>query len=105
MTPKDPGSNNKPGALRGKRRATLANLARVGHPAASRTSPASGRGFSLNRACGSADYVEDAFGLGEHRYMAAVEFVGSCIHALGNEALHVGMDGAIVLTDDVPTGL
>src|SRR5258708_5568461 len=37
--------------------------------------------------------------------MAAVDFISGCIHALGEEALQVRMDGAIVLGDDVPAWL
>ena len=33
---------------------------------------------SRNSGCGGTDYLDDAFRLGEHRHMAAVEFVGGC---------------------------
>src|ERR1700722_7862716 len=37
--------------------------------------------------------------------MAAVELVGGCAHALGHSALQIGVDGAVVLGDDVPAWL
>src|SRR5215469_4439325 len=61
-------------------------------------------GSVSNGVCGGADYVEDAFRLGEHRHMAAVEFVGGCAHALGHSALQIGLNGAVILGDDVPAG-
>src|SRR5215470_10407429 len=68
-------------------------------------SPSCCCGSVSNGVCGGADYVEDAFRLGEHRHMAAVEFVGGCAHALGHSALQIGLNGAVILGDDVPAGL
>src|SRR5215469_11681870 len=62
-------------------------------------------GSVSNGVCGGADYVEDAFRLGEHRHMAAVEFIGGCAHALGHCALQIGMYGAVLFADDVPARL
>src|SRR6266404_3066169 len=59
------------------------------------TSSACCRGSSLNSVCGGTDYVGDAFRLGKHWHMAAVELVGGCIHALGKEALQIRMNGAV----------
>src|SRR5713101_7968447 len=54
--------------------------------------------------CGS-NHVDDAFGLGEHRHMAAVELIGGCAHALGHGALQIGMHGVVFFADDVPAWL
>jgi hypothetical protein len=63
-----------------------------------------GRGF-LNGGDGGADDVEDAVGLGEHRDVAAVEFVGGGAHALGRGAFEFGVDGVVAGGDDVPARL
>src|SRR5215831_220549 len=62
-------------------------------------------GSLCNSACGGTDYVEDAFRLRKHRHMAAVKLVGGCAHAFGEKALQVGVNRAVFLADDVPTGL
>src|SRR5580704_10290679 len=59
----------------------------------------------LNGLCCGTDYVEDAFRLGEHRHMAAVEFVDGGAHALGHSALQIGMNRVVLFTDNVPSGL
>ena len=40
--------------------------------------------------------------MGEHRHMAAVELVRGCTHALGEKALQIGMNRAVLFADDVP---
>ena len=51
------------------------------------------------------NHVQDAFRLGEHRHVAAVEFVGGCAHTLRKEAFQIGLNRAVFLADDVPAGL
>src|SRR6266446_4480118 len=60
---------------------------------------------SLNRFHCCANHVNDAFRLGEHRHVAAVEFIGGCAHALGHGALQIWMHGAVFFADDVPARL
>src|SRR4029077_11761088 len=80
-------------------------LARAQESAATRTLLACGRGSSSNGVCGGADHLENAFRLGEHRHMAAVELVGGRAHALCKEALQIRMNGAVIFADDVPAWL
>ena len=37
--------------------------------------------------------------------MAAVDLIGGCAHAFGEEALQIGMHGLVFLADDVPARL
>src|SRR6266478_1239529 len=60
---------------------------------------------SLNSFRCCANHVNDAFRLGEHRHVAAVEFIGGCAHALGHGALQIWMHGAVFFADDVPARL
>src|SRR6516165_8694268 len=55
--------------------------------------------------CGLADHVEHEAWLGKHRHMAAVALKGGCAHALGEEALQIGMNGSVLFGDDVPARL
>src|SRR5207248_2404681 len=59
----------------------------------------------LNCFCGGTDYIDHPFRLGEHRHVAAVELIGGCAHALGEEALQVGMHGLVFFADDIPAWL
>src|ERR1700752_228056 len=59
----------------------------------------------LRGLCGGADDVDDPFGLGGPRPVAAVELIGGCAHALGEEALQIGMHGMVFFADDVPARL
>src|SRR5215472_13207166 len=56
-------------------------------------------------ACGLADHVEHEVGLGKHWHVAAVALKGGCAHALGEEALQIGMNGSVLFGDDVPAQL
>src|SRR5262245_51037239 len=56
-------------------------------------------------ACGLADHVEHEVGLGKHWHVAAVALKGGCVHALGEEALQIGMNGSVLFGDDVPARL
>src|ERR1700720_5049213 len=73
------------------RRASLAGRRRrvVTVPNDSSLSPGHLRCFTrcgfLNSFCGGADDVEHAIRLGEHWHVAAVELIGGCAHALGEE--------------------
>jgi hypothetical protein len=49
--------------------------------------------------------VENEIGVGQHGDVTAVHVVGVGAHALGGESLQVGMDGLVVIGDDVPTRL
>src|SRR6516165_10728870 len=55
--------------------------------------------------CGLADHVEHEVWLGKHRHVAAVALKGGCAHALGEEALQIGMNGLILFGNDVPARL
>src|SRR6516225_6050936 len=55
--------------------------------------------------CGLADHVEHEAWLGKHRHVAAVALKGGCAHALGEEALQIGMNGSVLFGDDVPARL
>src|SRR5215471_14873014 len=56
-------------------------------------------------ACGLADHVEHEVGLGKHWHVAAVALKGGCAHALGEEALKIGMNGSVLFGDDIPARL
>src|SRR5262252_447212 len=56
-------------------------------------------------ACGLADHVEHEVWLGKHWHVAAVALKGGCAHALGKEALQIGMNGSVLFGDDVPARL
>src|SRR5262245_51176685 len=56
-------------------------------------------------ACGLADHVEHEVGLGKHWHVAAVALEGGCAHALGEEALQIGMNCSVLFGDDVPARL
>src|SRR5579863_2836823 len=60
---------------------------------------------SLNSFRCGANHVNDAFRLGEHGHVAAVELIGGCTHSLGEEALQVRMHGVVFFADDVPARL
>src|SRR2546426_5971394 len=57
---------------------------------------------SLNGACGGTDHVDHEGGLREHGDVAAVGLMDGGAHPLRDEALQLGMDGAVVLGHDVP---
>src|SRR5467141_497898 len=59
----------------------------------------------LSGFCGSTDYIDHPFRLGEHRHVAALKLIGCGTHALGREAFEFGMDGAIVFGNNVPARL
>src|SRR5262245_35397053 len=59
----------------------------------------------LNGLCGIADHVQHSLWLGEHRDVTGAQLAGCSAHALCNEALQFGMDGAIFSGHDVPTRL
>src|SRR6266403_1708054 len=48
----------------------------------------------LNGFCGSTDYIDHAFRLGEHWHVAALKLIGCGTHALRCEAFEFGMAGA-----------
>src|SRR5215467_1679759 len=54
---------------------------------------------------GLADHVEHEVRLGKHRHVAAITLKGGCAHALGEEALEIGMNGSVLFGDDVPARL
>src|SRR5215468_2389569 len=54
---------------------------------------------------GLADRVEHEAWLGKHRHVAAVALKGGCAHALGEEALQIGLNGLIFFGHDVPARL
>src|SRR5580698_9634978 len=60
------------------------------------------KGAGSDACCGGADDVEDAAGLGQHRDVAAVEFVGGGTHPLGRGPLQVRVDGLVVGAHDAP---
>jgi hypothetical protein len=62
-------------------------------------------GSGSNGVCGSMDDVEHKAGVREDRQVAGCDLRRGGVHALGQEALHVGMDGAVVLGRDVPARL
>src|SRR5215467_15152929 len=49
----------------------------------------------LNGLCGVADHVQHSLWLGEHRDVTGAQLDGCGAHALCNEALQFGLDGAI----------
>src|SRR6516225_3235446 len=55
--------------------------------------------------CGLADHVEHEAWLGKHRHVAAVALKGGCAHALGEEALQIGLNGSVLFGDDIPARL
>src|SRR5580693_3729985 len=55
------------------------------------------RGAGSDSSCGGADDVEDAVRLGQHRDVAAVEFIGGGAHPLGRGPLQVRLDGLVVV--------
>ena len=59
----------------------------------------------MYRFCGGTDYIDHQVGVGEHGDVAAGDLSHFGAHALSNEPFHVGVDGAVVLGDDVPAGL
>src|SRR2546422_225863 len=59
----------------------------------------------LNGFCGSTDYIDHAFRLGEHWHVAALKLIGCRTHALRCEAFEFGMDGAVVFANNVPARL
>lgn len=58
-------------------------------------------GRSLHTVGGLADHLVDPAGLRQHRDVAGGQFRHICIHALGEEALKVGLDCPVLATDDV----
>src|SRR2546428_10713190 len=60
---------------------------------------------SLNGVCGGPDHVDHEGGLREHGDVAAVGLMDGGAHPLRDEALQLGMNGAVVLGHDVPTRL
>jgi hypothetical protein len=62
-------------------------------------------GAGLNSLCGRPDHVNHQVGVGEHGNVAAGDLRCGGAHPLSNEPFHVGMDGAVVLGDDVPAWL
>src|SRR5215831_13274477 len=54
---------------------------------------------------GLADHVEHEVRLRKHRHVAAIALKGGCAHALGEEALQIGLNGSILFGDDVPARL
>src|SRR6266404_4420253 len=60
------------------------------------------RHLIFKRVCGFSDHVEHEFGLGQHRNVAAVSFVGLRSHTLCDETLQVGLDGMVIGSNDVP---
>jgi hypothetical protein len=62
-------------------------------------------GDSFNRFCGGTDYIDHHVGVGEHSDVAAGDLRRASAHPLGNEPLHVRVDGAVVLRDNVPAWL
>jgi hypothetical protein len=63
-----------------------------------------GRG-ALDCVGGRADDVEHQLVVGEHGDVAAVDVIGGGAHELGDKALELRMDGAVVVGRDVPAGL
>src|SRR5215471_9178452 len=59
----------------------------------------------LNGLCGVADHVQHSLWLGEHRDVTGAQLDGCGAHALCNETLQFGLDGAIFSGHDVPTRL
>src|SRR6516162_6384602 len=59
----------------------------------------------LNGVCGVADHVQHSLWLGEHRDVTGAQLDGCGAHALCNETLQFGLDGAIFSGHDVPTRL
>src|SRR5215470_17511713 len=59
----------------------------------------------LNGLCGVADHVQHNLWLGEHRDVTRAQLDGCGAHALCNESLQFGLDGAIFSGHDVPTWL
>jgi hypothetical protein len=60
---------------------------------------------SLNRSRGGTDYIDHQVGVGEYGNVTAGDLGHFGAHALSNEPFHVGVDGAVVLGDDVPAWL
>src|SRR6266404_414345 len=82
-------------------------VATTGMTCPTRTSPPWSRLSwpSLNGACGSTDHVDHEGGLREHGDVAAVGLMDGGAHPLRDEALQLGMNGAVVLGHEVPTRL
>src|SRR5712671_5370099 len=59
----------------------------------------------LNGLCGCTDNVNHQVRVGEHGNVAAGDLRRGGAHSFGEEAFQVGVDGAIVLADDVPAWL
>src|SRR6476620_11097306 len=54
---------------------------------------------------GGTNYIEHDVRFGKHGDVTALNFIRAGAHALGEEALQIGMHGAVVFADDVPTRL
>jgi hypothetical protein len=59
----------------------------------------------LNCFCGGTDYIDHHVWVGEHGDVAAGDLSNFGAHPLSNEPFHVGVDGAVVLGNDVPAWL
>jgi hypothetical protein len=59
----------------------------------------------LNCICCGRDYIDHYVGVGEHGDVAAGDLSHFGAHPLSNEPFHVGVDGAVVLGDNVPAWL
>src|SRR6058998_1164677 len=60
---------------------------------------------ALSDVSGLVDHVEHKAGLGKHRDVAAVGLESGLAHALRDEALQLGLDGAVLIRNDVPARL
>src|SRR6267154_1925731 len=60
---------------------------------------------SLNRFGGGTDDIDHRVGVGEHGNVAAGDLSHFGAHALRKEPFQIGVDGAVVLADDVPARL
>jgi hypothetical protein len=59
----------------------------------------------LNGGRGLTDHIEHRLRLRKHRDVAARQFNGRGTHTLRYEAFQIGMDGPIILADDIPARL
>src|SRR6516164_5523295 len=87
------------------KRAKCPLCAKSGHPRRGRPRRSLRCLGFLNGVCGVADHVQHGLWLGEHRDVTGAQLDGCGAHALCNETLQFGLDGAIFSGHDVPTRL
>jgi hypothetical protein len=52
--------------------------------------------------CGGTDHVDHKLGIGQHRYVAAVDLVNGAAHTFRHKALQLGLHCAVTRGHDVP---